>query len=180
MTDITIIRISERGHRDLRVTTHCCLVARAFGARRIILDETQDRKIQETVEKITREFGGTFTVEYSKNPSNEINQLKKEGYVVVHLTMYGEKPTQHLEKIRKSKKIAIVVGSSKVPGHVYQETDYNISITRQPHSEIAALGVYLHYVNKGNEEEFAFEGAQRKVIPEKRGKRVERVNGLNG
>lgn len=177
--DITIVRLSERGYRDLRITTHCCLVARAFGAERIILDETQDPKIKETVEKINKEFGGTFGVVYSKKPAREINRLKKEGFVIVHLTMYGEKPTQHMKKIRKNKKIAVVVGSSKVPWHVYCDADYNISITRQPHSEIAALGVFMHYLNGGKEEEMVFKEARKMVIPEKRGKHVERVNGLN-
>ncbi len=178
--EISVIRLSERTYRDLRITTHCCLVARAFGGARIILGEEADPHIAETVERVNREFGGTFKVEYEKNLYTRINKMKKEGNAIVHLTMYGEAPSEKLmNKIRKEKKVTIVIGSEKVPGEVYQNADFNISITRQPHSEVASLSVFMHRLNEGKEEKLAFPGAKKIVIPEKKGKRVERVNGLN-
>ncbi len=179
--ELSVIRLSERTYRDLRITTHCCLVARAFGAKSIILDEDADPKIGKTVEKINREFGGTFKVAYENNLLAKIRKMKRDGWVVVHLTMYGEKPDEKtLKGIRKKENVLIVIGSEKVPGEVYHEADYNISITRQPHSEVAALSVFMHALNEGKEEELVFAGARKRVVPEKRGKRVERVNGLNG
>lgn len=178
--EISVIRLSERAYRDLRITTHCCLVARAFGGKRIILDQEADPNIAKTVERINHEFGGTFNVEYEKNVYTRINKMKKEGNTIVHLTMYGEAPSEKLmSEIRKEKKVTIVIGSEKVPGEVYQNADYNISITRQPHSEVASLSVFMHRLNEGREEKMVFPGARKIVIPEKRGKRVERVNGLN-
>ena len=178
--EISIIRLSERAYRDLRITTHCCLVSRAFGAKRIILAGNTDRGIGETVKRINTEFGGNFEVEYDDNMLARIRKNQREGNEVVHLTMYGEKPSDKImKKIRKKKKITIVIGSEKVPGEVYHEADYNISITRQPHSEVAALAVFMHRLNEGKEESFTFPGARKTVIPEKRGKRVERVNCLN-
>lgn len=178
--EISVIRLSERTYRDLRITTHCCLVTRAFGGTRIILDKEADPNIAKTVERINQEFGGKFSVEYEKNLYTTMVRMKKEGNVVVHLTMYGEAPSEKImNKIRKEKKIVIVIGSEKVPGEVYQTADYNISITRQPHSEVASLSVFMHRVNEGGEEKLTFPGARKMVIPEKRGKHVERVNGLN-
>lgn len=174
--EIRVVRLSERAYRDLRITTHCCLVTRAFGGKEIFLDEECDPHIGKTVESINTEFGGDFRVTYEKNVLRKINQLQKEGNVIVHLTMYGEKPTDALvQKIRREKKVTIVIGSEKVPGEVYQTADYNISITRQPHSEVAALAVMMHRLNEGKEEELVFTHARKKVIPEKKGKRVEKV-----
>lgn len=174
--EIRVVRLSERAYRDLRITTHCCLVTRAFGGKEIFLDEGCDPHIAQTVESINKEFGGDFRVKYEKNVLKKINQLQKEGNVIVHLTMYGEKPDDKLvQKIRKEKKVTLVIGSEKVPGEVYQAADYNISITRQPHSEVAALAVMMHRLNEGKEEDLVFSNARKKVIPEKKGKRVEKI-----
>jgi len=174
--EIRVIRLSERGYRDLRITTHCCLVTRAFGGKEIFLSEDTDHGIQKTIERISHEFGGDFKVTFIPNTIREINKQRKEGNVVVHLTMYGEKPDNTtLAKIRKAKKVTIVIGSEKVPMEVYHRADYNISITRQPHSEVAALAVMMHRLNEGKEEELIFPHARKRVIPEKKGKRVEKV-----
>lgn len=179
--EVSVIRLSERAYRDLRITTHCCLVTRAFGGKRIFLDSEVDAGIGKTVENINKEFGGDFRVEYEKNLYGKIKQLKKEGNVIVHLTMYGQAPVNTvMTKLKKAKKVTIVIGSEKVPGDVYHTADYNISITRQPHSEVASLAVFMHRLNEGKEEKMEFEGARKKVVPMEHGKRVERVNGLNG
>jgi len=43
---ITILRIGHRISRDKRITTHVALVARAFGAEKIYIDQ-KDTKIEE-------------------------------------------------------------------------------------------------------------------------------------
>jgi tRNA (cytidine56-2'-O)-methyltransferase len=168
--NIAVIRLSERGYRDQRITTHCALVARAWGAQRIILSEDTDPHIGKSVDSITQQFGGTFKVEYEPKLLQRIKQMKKEGYMIIHLTMYGEKPTEKMTTIRKSKKIAIVIGSEKVEGEVYRIADYNVGITRQPHSEVAALAVFLHYLREGKEEKMTFPNARKTVEPNPRGK----------
>ncbi len=169
---ITVIRLSERAYRDQRITTHCALVARAWGAERIILSNDTDPHIRETINTINEEFGGTFMVEYEEKLLNRIKEMKKKGHTIVHLTMYGEKPLIHLPKIKKMKKVVLVIGSEKVPKEVYNVADYNISITRQPHSEVAALAVFLHYLKGGSEEGLKFSHARKRVIPNPRGKTV--------
>ena len=53
---VTVARLSGRAYRDLRITTHCALVSRAFGAEKIILDEDQSNEIEQTVDKINKAF----------------------------------------------------------------------------------------------------------------------------
>jgi tRNA (cytidine56-2'-O)-methyltransferase len=43
---ITVLRLGHRPQRDMRVTTHVALVARAFGADAVILTVKDDRQIR--------------------------------------------------------------------------------------------------------------------------------------
>nr|HOP09241.1 tRNA (cytidine(56)-2'-O)-methyltransferase [Candidatus Methanofastidiosa archaeon] len=58
---ITILRIGHRPQRDKRITTHVALVARAFGADRIIINE-EDTKIEKNIESVVDSWGGDFQV----------------------------------------------------------------------------------------------------------------------
>jgi tRNA (cytidine56-2'-O)-methyltransferase len=64
---------------------------------------------------------------------------------VVHLTMYGENLPNAIGQL-KSEKLMVVVGAEKVPPDLYRLADYNVAVTNQPHSEIAALSVFLDHV----------------------------------
>ena len=110
---------------------------------------------------------------YEKSAAT-IRKLRKEKYTIIHLTMYGLPPQEVLPHILPKQKVAIVIGADKVPREIYEGADYNVSITRQPHSEVAALGVFLHYLQEGNEETLAFPRAKMRVIPQAKGKRVEK------
>jgi tRNA (cytidine56-2'-O)-methyltransferase len=66
----------------------------------------------------------------------------------------------------------IVVGGPKVPGQVYNSADYNIAVTSQPHSEIAALALTLHEIQSGEELKRSFAKSKLRIIPSERGKRV--------
>ncbi len=171
--EIIVMRLSKRGYRDLRMTTHCCLVARAFGAQKIIVSGDSNKEIEKTVNQINQRFGGGFEVAYSPDQTKEINALKKT-HLVVHLTMYGEKLSSGIKKVRqqKPKKVVVVIGAEKVPPAVYHQADYNISVTNQPHSEVAALAVFLHDLNHGREEKTQLTGAKLQIIPQSRGKKV--------
>ncbi|MBU2477332.1 tRNA (cytidine(56)-2'-O)-methyltransferase, partial [Candidatus Micrarchaeota archaeon] len=66
------------------------------------------------------------------------------------------------------------VGAEKVPPQVYEKSDYNISIGNQPHSEIAALAVFLHELFEGKELNKKFSKGQIKIIPQKKGKKTKK------
>ena len=61
--NISVLRIGHRLVRDDRVTTHVALVARAFGADMIYMTGVLDGSINETIEKVSKRWGGMFRVE---------------------------------------------------------------------------------------------------------------------
>ena len=64
------------------------------------------------------------------------------------------------KRIRKKGKVLVITGSQKVEVGVYRASDYNVSIGKQPHSEIAALAVFLDRLQSGKELEKKFTGAR--------------------
>ena len=86
--------------------------------------------------------------------------------------MYGEKIDDVAKDIRKNENILIVVGAEKVPRSIYEKSDYNVSVSNQPHSEISALAIVLDRLHKGKQFDMEFENSTRKIIPSKKGKKV--------
>lgn len=170
--EIVVIRLGHRIGRDIRTTTHVCLTARALGAKKVFVCGDKEEKTLQTVRKIARKWGGNFKIQYSDSKIKILKKLKKQGYCLVHATMYG-KPIQGAEKkIALKQKIGIIVGAEKVPKEIYEIAEYNIAVTNQPHSEIAALAVLMDRIQKGKEMGKKFLKAKIKIIPTERGKKV--------
>ena len=94
--------------------------------------------------------------------------------VRVHLTMYGLPLNSVIEDIRKKalgNKIMIIVGASKVPFEYYENSDFNVSITNQPISEVSALALFLDRYLMGSELQAEFLGKV-SVQPASRGKLI--------
>jgi len=172
MTEIIVFRYGHRTVRDYRVTSHCSMVARAFGASKIIVCGEKDASMKKSVDDITKRWGGPFKVTFVSEWKKELEKLKKKGFSLVHLTMYGEQIHKKEKEIQKKKKICVIIGSQKVEKEVYFLADYNISVTNQPHSEIAALAVTLDRLQEGKEFDKKFKSAKRHILPKKRGKQV--------
>ncbi len=162
-----VYRYGHRPGRDKRITTHVALVARAFGADGIIID-TPDRKLEDGIKDVVERFGGDFFVETGVGWKEYFKKWKGK---IVHLTMYGENVMDCIQDIKGEKDLLIVVGSEKVPGEFYQIADYNVAIGSQPHSEVAALAVFLHLLTEGRWSEKKFDGVM-EVVPSRRGKRI--------
>jgi tRNA (cytidine56-2'-O)-methyltransferase len=81
--------------------------------------------------------------------------------------MYGLSVEREIERVREAENLQVVVGSEKVPREVYEESDLNLAVGHQPHSEIAALAVLLDRVSELKEE---FEAAEIQVEPSDGGK----------
>ncbi len=176
---IVVLRIGHRPERDKRISTHVALIARAFGANGIIFSDVVDLKLKEKVKDVVERWGGTFFIEMGRPWKQVIREWKKKGGIVVHLTMYGEniEGSDVLNKIKDTKRdILIVVGAEKVPGELFRIADFNVAIGNQPHSECAALAVFLDRYFEGKELLKEFENAKIKIIPCKAGKKVIRVN----
>ena len=173
--DISILRLSHRIIRDKRVTTHLGLVGRAFCASRMYYSGDKDPSLEEKIRDVNERFGGEFEVIYVKDPLKLVKQWREDGGIVVHLTMYGIPLPEVLEELRQCDKILVVVGGEKVPPVYFEVADYNVSITNQPHSEIAATAVFLDRLLGGKAFYKEFTGGKFRVIPSARGKKLIRV-----
>ena len=166
-----MLRVGQRYVRDDRTLTHLCLVSRALGAESIYLEDVE-KDILGTLQGVNRTWGGGFSAVLGEPWRKVIRDAKKEGRAVVHLTMYGMPLQEKVEELRRQGKMLIVVGGPKVPGKVYHEADYNIAVTSQPHSEIAALAIVLHEVQGGEELKRSFGKSRLRILPSETGKRV--------
>ncbi len=168
---IEVIRIGQRLVRDDRVTTHVALVARAFGARKILMTEVNP-KIKDTLNKINAMWGGDFEIEFVTNWRRTIKEKKSKSFKIVHLTMYGEPINSIQSELRTVKNMVVVVGAKKVPRDTYELADFNVSVGNQPHSEISALAVLLDRTQGGEQFAMGFSNGNRQIIPTKKGKNV--------
>ncbi len=168
---IFVLRLGHRKDRDKRITTHVGLVARAFGADGIFISGEYDENVIKSLEDVVERWGGPFIVKYEKDWRKLLKEWKG---IIVHLTMYGLPIDQVIDKIRKigeTKDILVVVGAEKVPRDVYELANYNVAIGNQPHSEVAALAIFLDRYFQGMELYKEFDG-RLKIIPQARGKKV--------
>ena len=171
LPETIVLRINHRPFRDKRITTHVALTARAFGANRIVVD-ARDEDLETGIRSIVSRFGGKFEIETGKKPSLFLREFRG---TVVHLTMYGVPVASVIDEIRThtlKDSIAIVVGASKVPPEIYHNSDFNVSVTNQPISEVSALAIFLDRLFEGRELSSEF-GGKFRVIPQGKGKKVE-------
>ncbi len=168
---VEVVRLGHRPERDKRMTTHVCLTARAFGADRVYVD-TADNELEERMSRVAEQFGGDFEVRTGVSPRGLI---KSSRATVVHLTMYGENVAAwdegRWENLRSKPCVLVVVGSTKVPREYYEMADMNAAVGNQPHSEVAALAVFLDRLTGGEPLRHDL-GGRMTVVPQERGKLV--------
>jgi len=179
MPEVVVLRWGHRTRRDARLTTHVALTARTLGASGLILSDIEDKEIKETIEKVTKNWGGPFFFEMGTPWKKAVKEWKTKSGLVVHLTAYGEniQTSNVLQRIKASgKNIMVIVGSQKVPKEFFSETisDFNVAIGNQPHSECASLAVFLDRLFEGEELTKRFNNAKMMITPQKRGKKIER------
>jgi len=180
--EIVVLRWGHRPQRDARLTTHVALTARALCASGFILSDVEDPGTEETVRKITNRWGGTFHFEMGTPWKKAVRDWKANGGAVVHLTAYGEniQTSDVLSRIKSlNKNVLVIVGSQKVPGDFYSSnvSDFNVSIGNQPHSECAALAVFMDRFFAGEELAKNFDKAKMRIIPRARGKEIKNDGG---
>ena len=181
--EIVVLRWGHRAQRDVRLTTHVALAARAFGASGLMLSDTLDEHLKASVEKVMKSWGGSFRFEMGTPWKSVVRDWKTEGGIVVHLTIYGEniQASEVLSRIRASgKKVLLLVGSQKVPPEFFsaEVSDFNVAVGNQPHSECAAVAVFLDRFFEGKELSKDFDNAKVRVVPQERGKKTEVDNGF--
>lgn len=167
---VVVLRLGHRPERDKRITTHVGLVARAFGAEEMLLSG-RDSHVEESLADVTERWGGGFRLRSDISWRGEAAAWKDSGGRIVHLTMYGSNLPDVIEEIRACDEILVVVGAEKVPAEMYELADWNVAVGNQPHSEVAALAVFLDRLFLGGELRKDFEGGL-KIVPSRRGKQV--------
>jgi len=176
MKEIIILRYGHRHVRDFRVTSHCCLVARALGAKGIVICGEEDKKLVNSIKRVVRKWGGNFKIKFTNDWKKIIKIYSKKGFKSIHLTMYGQPIQDEIKELCKLNKVLIIIGSQKVEKGIYLKSNYNISITQQPHSEIAALSITLHELFEGKELNKKYSNAKINIIPQKKGKKTKKVD----
>jgi tRNA (cytidine56-2'-O)-methyltransferase len=128
---------------------------------------TRDASLEERVADVVARFGGDFRV---TTGVSRRRLFREWAGGVVHLTMYGLPLDDVLKELPRDR-LLVVVGGRKVPGAVFQEADFNVAVGNQPHSEVAALAVFLDRLLEGEGIRTAFEGPTR-ILPSARAKLV--------
>lgn len=162
---IKVLRLGHRTGRDDRISTHVGLTARQWGAEEIVFSGEKDDNMLESQRDIIDRWGGDIELRYTEEWKKEIKEF--EG-LKVHLTMYGEKIEEKLDELKQEYQqagdILVIVGAEKVDRWVYENVDCNLSVGNQPHSEIAALAVFLDRLQEGDIKA-SFEDAEIEVEP---------------
>jgi len=175
---LDILRLGYRRGRDPRITTHLALVGRALGADRFLLAGDDDAKMFDNVKSVNTRFGGDMQCEHIKSPMSWLRRFVSEDAgdgapgVAIHLTMYGEPFREAIPRIRRDRPVAIIVGGAKVPGDVYKLSQYNVAVGNQPHSEVAALALFLDAWYGEAASERNFDNARLVIEPSPDGKNV--------
>jgi tRNA (cytidine56-2'-O)-methyltransferase len=163
--------------RDSRVTTHVCLTARALGADGAIIADQEDKVVESTIRDVTDRFGGPFAIQSGKPWRQAIRDWRAHGGRIVHLTAYGLSLPRMLPEIHDANgDLLVVVGSEKMPGEVFRLADWNVSVTNQPMSEVAALAIFLDWFKQHREFDQQFSRAQIRIVPSRSGKEIQQVS----
>jgi len=173
---VAVLRWGHR-ERDKRLTSHVALTARAFGASHFILADVRDEKVEATIAKVKKNWGGKLRFEMGKPWKQVVKDWRAKGGVVVQLTAYGENihSSDVLERIKATNKdVLVIVGSQKVPSEFFSKavSDFNVAVGNQPHSECSSLAVFLDRFFHGRELSMDFEGAKMRIVPQEHGKKV--------
>ncbi len=174
MPRVVVLRMGHRPRRDKRITTHIGLVARALGADGVVLADIRDKGVEESIQKVTELWGGPFFIRSGEPWKETVKKWRSTGGLVIHLTMYGLPVEDVLWKVR-DRDLLIAVGAEKMPGELFEVADLNVAVSPQPHSEVAALAVFLDRLFGGAELKKEFKNEKLRIIPSQKGKKVEKV-----
>ena len=177
--EIEVLRLGHRLGRDPRITTHLALVSRAMGASNFVLAGDEDEKLFSNIHSVNERFGHGISCRYEKSPMRMLREIansdEENKPIIIHLTMYGEPFKEVVPNIPKDKPVVVVVGGAKVPGELFKVSDFNIAVGNQPHSEVAALALFLDCWTDGEGFNREFSEPQLVISPSKSGKDVKEV-----
>ncbi len=143
----------------------------------MIIADREDKVVESTIRDVTDRFGGPFQVNTGIPWRKAVRDWKGSGGKILHLTAYGLPLPKILPEIRDmTYDILVIVGSEKMPGEVFKIADWNVSVTSQPMSEIAALAIFLDWYTNHQEFDREFLDARLRIVPSKNGKEIRQVS----
>ncbi len=177
-TPFSVLRLGFRMGRDPRITTHLALVSRALGATNFLLAGDEDKGLFENVASVNDRFGGAMACEHVTGAMGWLKRFTQQDAgdgapgVAIHLTMYGEPYREVIPRIRRDRPVVVIVGGAKVPSEAFEYAHYNVAVGNQPHSEVAALALFMEgWFGQGGTERH-FPDAKLVIEPSARGKSV--------
>ncbi len=177
-TPFNVLRLGYRKGRFSICTTHLALVSRALGGTRFLLAGDEDNDLFENVASVNERFGGAMSCEHIKGSMGWLKRFVEEDAgdgepgVAIHLTMYGQPYREVIPQIRRDRPVVLIVGGAKVPGDVFKHSQYNVAVGNQPHSEVAALALFMEAWFGDGGTERHFPDARLVIEPSARGKSV--------
>ncbi|MGI0100692.1 MAG: hypothetical protein ACREBH_03185 [Candidatus Micrarchaeaceae archaeon] len=122
------------------------------------------------INSINKIWGGRFKVQFVKSIGKVLESSTK--YMKVYLTMYGMPIQDKTYMLRTYRNILLIVTMNSDSGKINRISDFNISVSSQPHSSTAAIAIFLHEFYNGRELAMHFENAKKKVVPSERGNTI--------
>lgn len=161
------ISILSIGRGEYPATLDLCLTARALGALEITFVGKKDGRLSRYINVINSKWGGKFKIKFVDSYTDALKAASK--YTKVYLTRFGE-PLQSKRSILKTyKNILLIVTPGNEMSKMHEISNFNVSVSSQPHCSAAAIAIFLHEFYEGRELAMHFENAKMKVIPAERG-----------
>ncbi len=152
-----------------------CMAARAFGASSVTIAGRRNSRLIRECKAISSKWGGNFEVDFTKDWKRFV--AKKKTYKVVYLTRFGVPINREIHNLKTYKNILLIVTLSESIKDVLKISDFNVSITAQPHSSSAAVAIFLHSFYEGRELAMHFENAKYRVVPSEGEIHIEKLKG---
>lgn len=148
-----------------------------MGADGVVIADREDKVVESTIRDVTERFGGPFSVRSGVSWRKAVRDWKSIGGKIVHLTAYGVPLPRVLPDIQgMTYDMMVVVGSEKMPGEMFRLADWNVSVTNQPMSEVAALAIFLDWYRNHSFLDHEFSEAQVRIIPSEHEKKIEQIS----
>ncbi len=157
-----MISVVVVGKPDYGLSVDLALAARAFGAQQIVFTSERSDRLVRHFKSVVSKWGGSFEVLFTKDWIGFVKE--KRNYKSVYLTQFGL-PFSKVSSIIKTYKNLVVIISTDGARGAAAHSDFNVSISTQPHVSISALAIFLHEFYSGRELAMHFENAKYRVVP---------------
>jgi len=147
--------------------------ARAFGASNIILNDKRNERLVRHAKNLCNKWGGVFDIYFTDDWRKVLK--KKRNYKSVYLTRFGMPINSKLSMIKTYKNLILIVTMNETYKPVFECSDFNVSITPQPHTNASAIATFLYSFYTGRELALRFKNAKLKVMPSEHSMHIESV-----